>query len=470
MSLKIIDPINSERSDNIHYANDSIRETEQKILDLQDLYQEKYNIIINIKKLIFELNTSTNHLELKINKIKKEIQDIILNKSISNDFDINKRVQKISETEDEIQLNKQKVQVLDWNLQYFEDELKNINNQITDNADYKEILGYLKVLSLFRENSSNIKLEDLIICPEWAKELLESYKWWTPTDLLDKVIFLKWENNSWKHSVIKALWNELNRPIFSVKYHEYFSENGLYSIFMNLILYLRAQIKAKNENIEIYNNLLAKIENIEEYKTTISIRDSDGILYNIDCATKAWKKEAKKIMKTIASKLKDMIDDIEDSCILYIDDLDEIIMSSKYDKWDLLAPIKTVIDDIKNEGHDVILILVGDKLGNNNNNFKFKIDNTIEFESIGKKLDEVFKQIILKYKKQHKFNNKIKSIKFGKIAKEYQNIKFLDKLAKKLINILWKDKNIVLDQNLFEQTLNNLISQEKSLYNWVWLK
>jgi hypothetical protein len=335
-------------------------------------------------------------------------------------------------------------------------------------------LSNLILLAPYRENTSEITINDLIIKPEWLEDFVDSYNDDNiPKELLDKIIFLKWLNNSGKHSTIKALWNELNRPIFRVRYDDYFNAFWLYNIFITLTEYIKSQKKIKNENIEEYNNIVNIIKQINNWNyaqdsnNNIIINDINWNTYDINISNEDGKRQAINILKDNLSQVKEYISQIEDSCILYVDDLDKIISSSVYSKWNLLWPIKNIINEIRAEDHDIILILVWDNLWNNHNDFKSWIDKVFELEWINNNYTEVFNKIIMKYKKNLYIKKKIPYLNINSLTNNYNNIKFLDKLAKRVMNLIIKwDK---INQDIFEKELDMLIDEEKKLYRWVWI-
>ncbi len=434
----------SEKSEQIDFINYSLFDVNKNISDLSRTNEDKKLILSNIKKTIFDINVSNDKLIIEINRIKESVKETILSKEKVIDINIQEQYKIIKEKESEISINNNRIKNLVSNLEKTLQDITNIENEINNAFDNKETFSYLSQLINFKENPSNLKIDNLIIKPEWIDDFVDSYldeKF--PKELLDKIIFLKWDKHTGKHSLIKAIWNKLNRPIFRIKYDDYFNDDWLYNIFDTLKTYLRNQRKQKNENIEYYNEILKQIETIK--KTSYSknqykdIRDIEWNVHTLDFGTSEWKRSWLSILNNSINTLKEYIDSIEDSCILYVDDLDRIIQSSKYEKWELLWPIKTVINDIKDENHDVILMLVGNDLWNNHNDFKWWIDRVFEFKWIDNTYGEVFDKMLSKYIEKFGIKWNIGNFNLGNIDKEYRNIKFLDKLAKGLIKIYLKE-------------------------------
>jgi len=174
-------------------------------------------------------------------------------------------------------------------------------------------------------------------------------------------------------------------------------------------------------------------------------------------------------LKGFVDNIKHTIDSIEDSCVLYVDDLDRIIQSSKYEKWELLWPVKMIINDIKSENYDVILVLAGNGLGINHGDFKLWIDRVFQFNWIEENYQRLFEEMLQKKLKKLNIKHNIWNISLNGLDRQYRNVKFLDKLINRVLknNILnWK----VITQEILELELNDLIEWEKSLYDWIWLK
>lgn len=464
----------NERLEQIEWIEDAMSEIEDNILDLKNVYNNLNKILADTQKNILEMNASNDNLNIEINIIQNLIKNILLNNELKGDWNLQNRINEINNKKHKIETNSKTAEHLQSKSKIILQEITNVNDQINYFMDQNQTLLYTHQLSTLKENSSDIKLNDLTIKPDWLEEFVNSYNdKKIPKELLEKTIFLKWENNSGKHSVIKAIWNELNRPIFKVKYDDYMDDAWLYGIFITLISYLRNIRKTKNENISYYNTILEKIERLNSQKvkknTNIIIEDIDWNMQELDIGTKDWKELWLTILKNSASIIKEEINKMQDSCILYVDDLDRIIQSSSYEKWNLLWPIKMIIDDIKNENHDVLLILVGNNLGNNHHDFKFWIDRVFQFEWIENDYKDVFDKITSKYLKKLDIKNNIGEFDLNNLPREYRNIKFLDKLAKKIIKISLNNWEKI-SQEIFDKELNKLITSEKSLYTSVWLK
>jgi len=463
----------NEKIDHINFIFDEIDKIADEIVNLKTQYKNKHEILNKLSKDILDTNISIDYLNIEINLLKDKIKDAILNLYTNTNLeDTNK---KLSEKKDNLNINLLKLDHLGQFILQIEKDLNELQLQIRSNQDYQETLSSLSLLAPYRENTSEITINDLIIKPEWLENFVDTYNNDNiPKELLDKIIFLKWWNNSNKHSIIKALWNGLDRPIFRVRYDDYFNEFWLYNIFITLTEHIKSQKKIKNENIEEYNTIIDTIEQIENWNygkdpnNNIIINDVSWNIYDIDMSDKSSKRHAINILQNSLNQIKDYINQIEDSCILYVDDLDKVISSSVYSKWNLLWPIKNIINEIKTEGHNIILILIWDNLWNNHNDFKTWIDKVFELEWINNNYTEVFNKIIMKYEENLSIRKKIPNLNINSLPNDYNNIKFLDKLARRVMHLIIKwDK---INQDIFEKELSILIDEEKKLYIWVWIK
>ncbi|MCK9467200.1 MAG: AAA family ATPase [Candidatus Absconditabacterales bacterium] len=464
----------SEKSKQIQYIQGTLSEIKKNIEHLTEVNNTNKDIYDKIKKEIFDIVLANEHLAIEINSIQSEIKKILLNTNPNLKINLHTKKEEIDLKKNEIETNTNKIETLSQKLNDISKQINNIENEINIETNDEIFFSYLGQLVNFKEPSSKMSVNDLIIKPEGIKEFVDSYQNKNfPKDLLDKVVFFKGNKNTGKHSVIKALANDLNRPVFRVKYDDYFNEEGLYVIFGLITSHLRQQREKKNGQIEYYNQTIEQIKKIKDGKfqkgDIYSIQDFEGNNYDFDMGTQRGKQGYLVNLEEFANNLKYDIDLIEDSCVLYIDDLDRIIQSSKYEKGDLLGPIKMVIDDIKNEKHDIMLILVGNDLGTNHNDFKLGIDRVFQFDGIEKNYQGTFEQMLKK--KLEKLNIKYSIGKFSlnNLEKKYRNIKFLDKLVKRVIkNYIGTGK--IITQEKFDLELNNLIEGEKSLYNGIGLK
>ncbi len=464
----------SERSKWIFELSWMLSEINENLKALHETNKADRKIIETINKDIIDIYVKNKNLIDEILSIKNEIRSVLLSNNMNLSTNLQKKGKLIIQKEKEIHTNNNQIKILSDKLNDVYTKIENTNNLINEELKNEQKIEQLSHLIGFKETSSNICLNDLIIKPDWLEEFIKSHlDTEISKDILDKVIFFKWDRNTGKHSVIKALANDLNRPVFRVKYDDYFNEEWLYVIFWLITSHLRQQREKKNWQIEYYNQTIEQIKKIKDWKfqkgDIYSIQDFEGNNYDFDMWTQRWKQWYLVNLEEFANNLKYDIDLIEDSCVLYIDDLDRIIQSSKYEKWDLLWPIKMVIDDIKNEKHDIMLILVGNDLWTNHNDFKLWIDRVFQFDWIEKNYQGTFEQMLKK--KLEKLNIKYSIWKFSlnNLEKKYRNIKFLDKLVKRVIkNYIWTWK--IITQEKFDLELNNLIEWEKSLYNWIWLK
>ena len=464
----------SEKSQQIYNIKQNLNVISKNISYLTSLNKTNKDIFYRIKKQIFNLEVANDRLTVEINSIKNEICTILLNTNLDLKIDLQKKKDLIKQKENEILINGDKHKILSQRLDAISKEIDGIENEINQEIKDKIFYLYMSQLVNFREVSTDITIDDLTIKPEWLREFVNSYlNEDFPKDLLDKVIFLKGDKNTGKHSVVKAIANELNRPIFRIKYDDYFDEEWLYVIFWLITSYLRQQREEKNEQIKQYNKLLRQIKKIKYWtlaKVNIyKIEDWEWNSYTFDIGTKKWKSWCLLKLKGFVDNIKHTIDSIEDSCVLYVDDLDRIIQSSKYEKWELLWPVKMIINDIKSENYDVILVLAGNGLGINHGDFKLWIDRVFQFNWIEENYQRLFEEMLQKKLKKLNIKHNIWNISLNGLDRQYRNVKFLDKLINRVLknNILnWK----VITQEILELELNDLIEWEKSLYDWIWLK
>lgn len=470
----------SEKSEGFLIYKEFLETNQEQISALLSDYQEKRNVLNYLNQNLLKLDLDLFEQEKLINKTKKTLTNI-LEKPLNFNLNINNELEKIVQIKDHIgNLNLKKEKIND-DIEKINDEMLSISNNLKILEKEWESFSYGIILNSFKESSSELKLKDLLIDNDDLKNLVESYKSQKiPKELLNNVILFKWKSNTGKHSAIKAMGNELNRPIFTIKYEDYFNQEWLSYIFSVLTTFLRDQRDMKNSQIEwrdiLFNNLnqIRKLEkNNDNWPYDLSIINNEWENIFIIVDSKQWAQEFIEKIPELEENLTiidNNIDSINDSCILCIDDLDKIINFSKHEKWNLLAPIKHVINNIKDEDHNIILVLVGDELGNNDNDFKSWINKVISFDWIETNYKELFNKILNNYKEKYWIQFDFNSIELPDISKKHQNVKFLDNLAKSIVKKVFtiNDKKSYDKEHL---DLENIIwKQEKeydSLYSGV---
>lgn len=464
----------SERSKWIFELNWMLSEINENLKALHETNKADRKIIETINKDIIDIYIKNKNLIDEILSIKNEIRSVLLSNNMNLSTNLQEKGELIKQKENEIHNNNNQIKILSDKLNDVYTKIENTNNLINEELKNEQKIEQLSHLIGFKETSSNICLNDLIIKPDWLEEFIKSHlDTEISKDILDKVIFFKWDRNTGKHSVIKAIANELNRPIFKIKYDDYFNEEWLFVIFNMITSFLREQREEKNEYIDEYNKTQETINYVKNgtfNKNEIhSIQDLDWNIYDYNLWINKSKSEYLERLNDHANNLKHDINGIGDSCIIYIDDLDRIIQSSKLEKWELLWPIKCVIDDIKNEEHDIILILVGNDLWRNNSDFKLWIDKVFHFEWIQENYKEIFGKMLENKLRKLNINSNIWNFSLNDLNKNYRNIKFLDRLIKSIIKkhiTSWKP----ITQEIFNSEIDNLIKWEKSLYKKAWFQ
>lgn len=464
----------SERSKWIFELNWMLSEINENLKALHETNKADRKIIETINKDIIDIYVKNKNLIDEILSIKNEIRSVLLSNNMNLSTNLQKKGKLIIQKENEIHTNNNQIKILSDKLNDVYTKIENTNNLINEELKNEQKIEQLSHLIGFKETSSNICLNDLIIKPDWLEEFIKSHlDTEISKNILDKVIFFKWDRNTGKHSVIKAIANELNRPIFKIKYDDYFNEEWLFVIFNMITSFLREQREEKNEYIDEYNKTQETINYVKNgtfNKNEIhSIQDLDWNIYDYNLWINKSKSEYLERLNDHANNLKHDINGIGDSCIIYIDDLDRIIQSSKLEKWELLWPIKCVIDDIKNEEHDIILILVGNDLWRNNSDFKLWIDKVFHFEWIQENYKEIFGKMLENKLRKLNINSNIWNFSLNDLNKNYRNIKFLDRLIKSIIKkhiTSWKP----ITQEIFNSEIDNLIKWEKSLYKKAWFQ
>lgn len=464
----------SEKSEQIQYIQWNLYEINKVIECLTEESKTNNSLFNEVKKEILDLIMANNYLIIELSSIQDEIRETLLSKNPNWKVNLQEKNLLIKQKENEIQSNKIKIDILSQRLDNISTEISNIKIAINQKVNDKMFFSCANQLINFIEPYSDVTINDLVIKPEWIKEFVESY--WKkdfPQDLLDKVVFFKWDKNTGKLLAIKAIANELNRPLFRIKYDNYFDEQWLYSIFWLITSYLRQQRDEKNNFIEYYNEKLEQIKEIKQWifneNSIYNVLDIEWNNHTFDLKTQDWKLLCLEKLNDLANEAKVYIDAAEDSCILYVDDLDRIIQSSIYEKWELLWSIKMVISDIKNEAHDVMLVLAGNNLWTNHNDFKLWIDRVFQFGWIEKNYQKTFEKMLQKKLEKLDIQTNIWTFSLNNLEKNYINIKFLDKLVKRIIKNYILNKKIIT-QEIFDLELHNLIEWEKSLNNWISLK
>lgn len=464
----------SERSKWIFELSWMLSEINENLKALHETNKADRKIIETINKDIIDIYVKNKNLIDEILSIKNEIRSVLLSNNMNLSTNLQKKGKLIIQKENEIHTNNNQIKILSDKLNDVYTKIENTNNLINEELKNEQKIEQLSHLIGFKETSSNICLNDLIIKPDWLEEFIKSHlDTEISKDILDKVIFFKWDRNTGKHSVIKAIANELNRPIFKIKYDDYFNEEWLFVIFNMITSFLREQREEKNEYIDEYNKTQETINYVKNgtfNKNEIhSIQDLDWNIYDYNLWINKSKSEYLERLNDHANNLKHDINGIGDSCIIYIDDLDRIIQSSKLEKWELLWSIKMVISDIKNEAHDVMLVLAGNNLWTNHNDFKLWIDRVFQFGWIEKNYQKTFEKMLQKKLEKLDIQTNIWTFSLNNLEKNYRNIKFLDKLVKRIIKNYILNKKIIT-QEIFDLELHNLIEWEKSLNNWISLK
>jgi hypothetical protein len=464
----------SERSKWIFELSWMLSEINENLKALHETNKADRKIIETINKDIIDIYVKNKNLIDEILSIKNEIRSVLLSNNMNLSTNLQKKGKLIIQKENEIHTNNNQIKILSDKLNDVYTKIENTNNLINEELKNEQKIEQLSHLIGFKETSSNICLNDLIIKPDWLEEFIKSHlDTEISKDILDKVIFFKWDRNTGKHSVIKAIANELNRPIFKIKYDDYFNEEWLFVIFNMITSFLREQREEKNEYIDEYNKTQETINYVKNgtfNKNEIhSIQDLDWNIYDYNLWINKSKSEYLERLNDHANNLKHDINGIGDSCIIYIDDLDRIIQSSIYEKWELLWSIKMVISDIKNEAHDVMLVLAGNNLWTNHNDFKLWIDRVFQFGWIEKNYQKTFEKMLQKKLEKLDIQTNIWTFSLNNLEKNYRNIKFLDKLVKRIIKNYILNKKIIT-QEIFDLELHNLIEWEKSLNNWISLK
>lgn len=462
------------KTDFIQWAKQEFVSIEYNISRLNDLKNIQTNTLKNIHQAIADNNNKLQEMEIAVIAAGQKIREILSATDIKNNTTLDEQRSLIKDIKSEMEKIYYNNKILNNDIGKIELNIQSINAEVAIEEGEKHNLIYEYTVDQWKEVNRNLILKDLSTYPKEVEELILSYKNPNiPKELLDKIIFFKWPENQGKHSVIQAIWNELNRPVFTIKHEDYMSDEWLEYIFNTLVEYLRIQRNIKNEQIEYHNKVLEDFNKINNgqfsAKTLYNIYDILWVEHEVDLWTIKWKKEALKIIQNVLIEIKNEIDKIEDSCILYIDDLDRIVESTKYDKWELLEPIKSIIRKIKTEDHNVLLILVWDKLWTNHSNFKHQIDTVFKFEWLGDKQQDVFQKIIAKYCDKFGIKNKFKNINIDKLPIEYKNIKELDRLVKKIIKDFIDSKQTITQEE-FDKIIINFVDWKKYLFNWVGLK
>jgi chromosome segregation ATPase len=154
----------NEKTDYINSISDEIDKIDDEIVNLEAQYKNRYEVLNKLSKDIFDTNISIDHLNIEINLLKDKIKDAILNLYTNTNLeDTNK---KLSEKKDNLNINLLKLDHLGQFILQIGKDLNELQLQIRSNQDYKETLSNLILLAPYRENTSEITINDLIIKPE----------------------------------------------------------------------------------------------------------------------------------------------------------------------------------------------------------------------------------------------------------------------------------------------------------------
>jgi len=154
----------NEKIDHINFIFDEIDKIADEIVNLKTQYKNKHEILNKLSKDILDTNISIDYLNIEINLLKDKIKDAILNLYTNTNLeDTNK---KLSEKKDNLNINLLKLDHLGQFILQIGKDLNELQLQIRSNQDYKETLSNLILLAPYRENTSEITINDLIIKPE----------------------------------------------------------------------------------------------------------------------------------------------------------------------------------------------------------------------------------------------------------------------------------------------------------------
>jgi chromosome segregation ATPase len=154
----------NEKTDYINSISDEIDKIDDEIVNLEAQYKNRYEVLNKLSKDIFDTNISIDHLNIEINLLKDKIKDAILNLYTNTNLEDNNK--KLSEKKDNLNINLLKLDHLGQFILQIGKDLNELQLQIRSNQDYKETLSNLILLAPYRENTSEITINDLIIKPE----------------------------------------------------------------------------------------------------------------------------------------------------------------------------------------------------------------------------------------------------------------------------------------------------------------
>ncbi len=449
---------NIDRSSMITNINNQIWTIQWELWFLNNKLEQLTNISKIIEKQLINILTEISTKKYNLERCKENLSNILV-----------KDILEIKNSIEEKEITKKS---LENQLEEVWQEIENYNLELNENTISLNLLSQMSVLMQLRENDPNI---DKTINDKRIDEIIELYNdELIPDNIKDKFFLFKGPINTWKNTAVNTIANGINRPLYKIQYKDYINEVWLWGYFEILINYIRQQSIEKNQTREEYNQidniLKTKDENYDEFIEVISeIEFSDELWkpIKIDITKEKNLESAISILKNQKQILQETINNYEDSCILCIDDLDKILQQSKFEKWDLIAPISDIIDNIKKEWHDIIVILCWNNLWPNNHKFKWLIDRTLTFNNIWDNyiniLNNILEEYSIKNDLEYDRRNKINI----DIPKEYRNNQFFSKLAKRITQYcLIKKCNI--DNHIIQLEFNKLKEEQKEMYTRPW--
>jgi vacuolar-type H+-ATPase subunit I/STV1 len=143
-----------------------LSEINENLKALHETNKADRKIIETINKDIIDIYVKNKNLIDEILSIKNEIRSVLLSNNMNLSTNLQKKGKLIIQKENEIHTNNNQIKILSDKLNDVYTKIENTNNLINEELKNEQKIEQLSHLIGFKETSSNICLNDLIIKPD----------------------------------------------------------------------------------------------------------------------------------------------------------------------------------------------------------------------------------------------------------------------------------------------------------------